>query len=398
MPNRLARSALAFIPQLPLDPASGAARSTRALCELLARNGWDVRFVATTGSERGQSLALAYLRSAHGIDGINEPATPGGRDVLRFVHRGISYRLLDTAGYSIDEARCVFAADIDALVSAEMASQTPDLFLTYGSSEAEVRRRAMVRAAGTKVVFLLRNLAYYHPRSFSEVDVIITPSRFSSEQYRGRSGIDTVPLPPCLCLEDTVAALTEPVFCTFINPSPEKGVLFFLRVVQAATARRRDIPWLVVESRGSGSLLGAAARGARVNLEPANLHIARNTAEPQRIYSVTRVLLVPSTGPETAGLVALEAQLNGIPVIASNRGGLPETVGSGGFILPVADAVRDKTSSLVNTWLELICRLYDEPDFFRFASRASYEAAARYRNGDVDRLYLQLFEELLARL
>jgi glycosyltransferase involved in cell wall biosynthesis len=305
---------------------------------------------------------------------------------------------LDTAGYSIDEGRYLFAGEIDALVSDETALRIPDLYLTYGSSEAEVRRRAKVRAAGTKVIFLLRNLAYYHPRSFSEADVILTPSRFSSEQYRARSGVDTVPLPPCLCPDDSVAPLVEPVFCTFINPSPEKGVSFFLSVLQAATEKRRDIPFLVVESRGSGLLLQAAAGATRMDLTAANLYIARNTAEPWRIYSVTRVLLVPSTGPETAGLVALEAQLNGIPVIASDRGGLPETVSSGGFILPVWDATAGgEPSQVAGTWLELICRLYDEPDFFRSAARASYDASARYRNGDVDRLYLQLFEALIGR-
>ena len=35
------------------------------------------------------------------------------------------------------------------------------------------------------------------------------------------------------------------------------------------------------------------------------------------------------------GLVAAEAMLNGIPVLASNRGALPETIGDAGFLIDI---------------------------------------------------------------
>src|SRR5690348_7409294 len=99
-------SLLAAIPQSPLDSASGAARSTRETCELLARNGWDVRFAGTTTSEDGRNLDLSTLRATYGIKATLHPA--GGsftRRRLTFSYRDVAYTLLDTAGYSIDEAR-----------------------------------------------------------------------------------------------------------------------------------------------------------------------------------------------------------------------------------------------------------------------------------------------------
>ena len=45
------------------------------------------------------------------------------------------------------------------------------------------------------------------------------------------------------------------------------------------------------------------------------------------VYSMTRLLLMPSLWNESFGLVAAEAMLNGIPVLASNRRALTETVG-----------------------------------------------------------------------
>src|SRR5262249_36264936 len=152
------------------DPASGAARATRALCELLARNGWDVRFIATTASELGRSYGAVSLRDIFGIEAV--PVVRNGRSALSFEYRGASYRVLDAEGNSINEARVRFAAGIDALVRAESAHRAPDVLITYGSSEAEVSRRAALRKRGTKVVFLLDNLAYHHRRSFMEVDAV----------------------------------------------------------------------------------------------------------------------------------------------------------------------------------------------------------------------------------
>ena len=55
--------------------------------------------------------------------------------------------------------------------------------------------------------------------------------------------------------------------------------------------------------------------------------------KPCEFYSVTKLLLVPSLCPESFGRVVLEAMANGIPVIASRVGGLPESVGRAGILM-----------------------------------------------------------------
>lgn len=47
-----------------------------------------------------------------------------------------------------------------------------------------------------------------------------------------------------------------------------------------------------------------------------------------------RVVLMPSLWEESFGRVAAEAMANGIPVLSSDRGALPETVGAGRFVEP----------------------------------------------------------------
>lgn len=66
-----------------------------------------------------------------------------------------------------------------------------------------------------------------------------------------------------------------------------------------------------------------------------NLFGMANTTDPRKFYAVTKALLMPSLWNESFGLVAAEAMLNGTPVLASNRGALPETVGEGGLLLDI---------------------------------------------------------------
>jgi glycosyltransferase involved in cell wall biosynthesis len=44
-------------------------------------------------------------------------------------------------------------------------------------------------------------------------------------------------------------------------------------------------------------------------------------------------LLMPSVAPEGFGRVILEAQCSGIPVVGSNRGAIPEVLGTGGVVV-----------------------------------------------------------------
>lgn len=59
-------------------------------------------------------------------------------------------------------------------------------------------------------------------------------------------------------------------------------------------------------------------------------------AERRRLYAEAAMLVVPSLD-EGFGMTALEALHSGVPVIASNRGALPEVVGDAGLLFDPAD-------------------------------------------------------------
>jgi glycosyltransferase involved in cell wall biosynthesis len=138
---------------------------------------------------------------------------------------------------------------------------------------------------------------------------------------------------PVVVVWDRVRAEDRaPQFVTFINPSLQKGAWAFVRIARELGRRRPDIPILVVESRGTRDTLTACVldTGACTNVR-----FMPNTSDPRQFWSVTRIALMPSLCWENQPLVAVEAMINGIPVVASNRGGTPETLGDCGFALPL---------------------------------------------------------------
>jgi glycosyltransferase involved in cell wall biosynthesis len=59
-------------------------------------------------------------------------------------------------------------------------------------------------------------------------------------------------------------------------------------------------------------------------------------AERQRLFGEASVLVLPSLD-EGFGITALEAMTLGVPVVASNRGALPEVVGDAGMLVDPED-------------------------------------------------------------
>ena len=70
---------------------------------------------------------------------------------------------------------------------------------------------------------------------------------------------------------------------------------------------------------------------ANVSLRPRSVGLAD-------VYRSTALLLVPSQCPEAFSRVVLEACANGIPVLASRAGGVPEAMGESGVLLDPADS------------------------------------------------------------
>jgi glycosyltransferase involved in cell wall biosynthesis len=93
-------------------------------------------------------------------------------------------------------------------------------------------------------------------------------------------------------------------------------------------------------------------------------------ADVKPIYAATRVLLVPSKwSEETWGRVASEAQFSGIPILATDVGGLPEAIGPGGLILP--------HNAPPETWAIALRQLWNDSDQYGRLSKLALSHSQR---------------------
>ncbi len=110
--------------------------------------------------------------------------------------------------------------------------------------------------------------------------------------------------------------------------------------------------------------------------------------EVEPLLRAADVLLLPSE-TESFGLVALEAMASGVPVVASDVGGLPEVVvhGSTGFLAPVGDV-----DAMAAYCIEL---LQDQTTTRRFA-RAARKKAAEFDYRLIVPQYEAVYEKALS--
>jgi glycosyltransferase involved in cell wall biosynthesis len=195
-----------------------------------------------------------------------------------------------------------------------------------------------------------------------------------------------------------VAADPEPRYLTFVNPQATKGVTVFARIAAELGRRRPDIPLLVVEGRGRAD--GLADAGLDLSgLE--TLHRMANTPDPRDFYRVSRALLVPSLWRETFGRVAAEGLANGLPVLASDRGALPETLGEAGFLFTVPPRCTPTggvvpTAREVAPWVAAIERLWDDSAWAEEHRGLARAESRRWDNQRLAEEYERFFRSLIA--
>jgi glycosyltransferase involved in cell wall biosynthesis len=97
--------------------------------------------------------------------------------------------------------------------------------------------------------------------------------------------------------------------------------------------------------------------------QPLCVKIHENTPDITEIYKQTRLIIMPS-GYESWGMVASEACINGIPVIASDVFGLKENLDYAGTLLP----------NDITKWIQAI-KLYDNEEIYEQKSKQGLKRA-----------------------
>lgn len=164
-------------------------------------------------------------------------------------------------------------------------------------------------------------------------------------------------------IEDDLEVYPDPDgFITLINAHRYKGVHLFLEIAEMMPHER----FLLVESwtLDKNHLRQICCVVDKLQ----NVTFERRTANVKDIYQRTKLLLTPSRWEESHCMCVREAQTSGIPVIGTNRGGLPDTVGLGGIIIDVNEPVE--------RWVETINLLLNDQERFSELKRLAKENAA----------------------
>lgn len=387
-----------------VDPSSGAAWSTRERMELLAARGVDCRVLTTGVLDFRAETPIGPILAALGVPVRKAQAALGGGggvEVYDFTLGGVRVALIPTASSLVGRS----PAAAEAAAWLDLATQAlerfrPQVLSTYGGTAASLELMGRARRLGIAVVFSLHNFEYQRAATFADAAAVVVPSDFARRHYAERLGLDCTVIANPIDPRRVVAEEPAPRYATFVNPVAEKGVAVFARIAAELGRRRPEIPLLVVEGRSP------AAEGlARTGLDLSgltNLHVMANTPEIRDIHRVSRALLVPSLWRESLARVVIEAMMNGVPVLASDRGGLPETVGAGGFLFPIPDRCTVESGAVptaeeVAPWVATLERLWDDPAW-EAQQRARALAEAGRRDRDKDRLldrYLGLFAGLV---
>jgi glycosyltransferase involved in cell wall biosynthesis len=386
-----------------LDDSNGAAVSSRSLMQCLAGRGVRAEVLCGTIVDRITISEHKTLLERKGLtpsellcrvdeNGANEPIAC--RVVVDGVAVTIHHRP-ERAFHAPDEEEI---AGFSQLFGGILAESKVDCAIFYGGDPLTLELMAEARRRGVRTVFMLHNFSYTRPEAFAHADAVIVPSQFAADYYREALGLDCEVLPNIVDPARVKASKHEPKYVTFVNPAVEKGVFAFARIAEELGKRRPEIPILVVESRGTEATVAACGIDLR---ERGNVFFMENTPDPRRFYRVSKVVIMPSLWWESHGLVASEAMANGIPVIASDRGALPETLGNAGIVLPLPDRLTPATNWLptaeeVQPWVESIIRLWEDEDFYEEHRRRAIIEAERWSPETLGPRSIEFFERLIS--
>ncbi len=262
-------------------------------------------------------------------------------------------------------------------------AHTPQFFPFGPASWNPDREAAALVAGAAGVVAIGHCVADYIARWLGREAVVIHPPIYGAGPFADYGALGT----------GLGAGMVN-----MINPCAVKGLPIFLEIA----ARLPEIEFGVVPGWGTtGSDRRALERLPNVRFLPN----ARNIDE---VLARTRVLLMPSLWYEGFGLIVMESMLRGIPVIASDAGGLVEAKHGTGYVIPVntieryepvfdehampRPVVRPNDAA---PWVAAVRELLTDGAAYRRESQAS-RAAAQYFAGGLDAAAMERYLTSLA--
>ncbi len=310
-----------------LDTSSGASMAVRQMLLQLAEAGYNVQILGASHFDNPVGTA--------GLLGRWDAISRRPRHLVTLPDGPLKHRTYVTASTDRGDMTTREETDWMRIFRDALNKLKPALVFYYGGRPADWLIPIEAGAMGIPSAFYVANANYHGDRWCRDVNLLLTDSQATAKLYRDRLGVDVAPVGAFIDPAKVIAKNHNPRSVLFINPTLRKGAAIVVRLAMLLEKRRPDILFEVVESRGVWSevlrQVSSAAGDRRETL--GNVEVTSNTADMRPVYGRARVILTPSLAAESGPRVLVEAMLNGIPAIGTDRGGIPEMMGAGGIVL-----------------------------------------------------------------
>lgn len=380
-----------------VPPRGGSTRSNLVWLNHLVEAGHQCRVVAGA-AERDTPAKEAQFRKELAEQQLPEPQAAGD---------GVEIATLGTTPvYSVlDPARRV------AVLREQIHGFVPDWVLVSSEDLGQLLLREAHRAAPGRVVYLAHTPQFYPfgPASWNPSSegadlvkrsaAVVAIGRHTAAYIREHTGREAAVIHPPIYGAGPFPMLGrfDSGYLTMVNPCGIKGISIFLALAE----RLPEYSFAALPGWGTTS-------GDRRALESLpNVTLLPHCRDIEEVLVRTRVLLMPSLWFEGFGLIAMEALLRGIPVIASDAGGLVEAKMGTNYVIPVR-AIETYEPHFderhlpqpvlppqnIEPWMEAVRSLLADRTAYEAEAEASRQAALRF----VASLNEARFDDFLARL
>jgi len=362
-------------------PSSGGGdKSNRLLMQALAERGHNVRVVTRVErfGEEDHLRLLGELR-ARGVDADGSDGAG-----VRYELGGVSVRALSLNPH----LRAFFQAQIDEF--------DPDIIINSTDDPGQLLYDIAVKSARARVVFLVRAtiavpfgpdssmVSASKTEALKRADGVVGVSHYVAGYVRQWSGIDAIHVP--ISLLDPVSEYPllgrfDNPYVSMVNPCAVKGIGIFLELAD----RMPHVQFAAIPTWGT------LAEELEAMRRRPNITLLEQMDNIDGLLRQTRVMLVPSVWAEARSRIVPEAMSRGIPVVASDVGGLHEAKLGVPYLIKVNPIVRYKPAvdaSMVpvaevpeqdaSPWQSVLERLTTDRAHWGENAAASRKAALEY--------------------
>ena len=363
MPRLLFLTASSFYP----DVSGGAEKSNLFLFRHLQKKGWDIEVVCAHKSfcaERRIPKIFRKIKNKFFL--IVLKMVKNTMVTLWQKVSAANFKKDDLLGFACWRGN-TRGERVRRFILRRIKKTKPDIVLNSLQDEVnmEVFDSLLNKVAemGLRVLRSVRIVECLSKKRFNNSNkqiIFIANSPFSEAILSSITHNKIVCILPFIERDDYVSEKKDPKYVTFINPVEAKGGSVAIEIAR----RMPETRFLFVKGKWSEGHSGEKNEYFKKIYSLSNVRLLEHQEDMKIVYAQTKILLCPSQFEESFGRVIVEAQFNGIPVVASDAGGISYVLGDGGTIVSPRDNIEG--------YVHALKRLIQDPSYYERISEKAF--------------------------